>query len=128
MPDPPLLALPGYPALAAHMGLTPELGIFRRFAAMGTKFLLYAQAELCLLEEELQKLEKQDYDRTKQDPTNKKDCTTDWYWLGHADAGSDMKQQWQLVLTAQEKLYKYRKFCRRSSERTESLTGIQIKL
>jgi hypothetical protein len=44
---PPPIA--GYPKLACHMGIYPELAIFGRFGNLNVQNLLYLQAELVLL-------------------------------------------------------------------------------
>ena len=49
-----------YHSLAGLMAEHPPLSTFRRFAALNSKNLLYLQAELSLLEEELDQLEKAD--------------------------------------------------------------------
>jgi len=50
----------GYPMLAERIAVKPETGIYRRFDALNARHLLYLQAELCILERQLQKQEKLD--------------------------------------------------------------------
>jgi hypothetical protein len=54
-------SVPGYPQLSEYMGLLPQLSIFRSFGALGAKNILYLHAELVALEEELRKVEEEDY-------------------------------------------------------------------
>jgi hypothetical protein len=46
-------ALQGYPALAQVMGPHPSMAIFKRFATLNARSLLMQQAELLLLQREL---------------------------------------------------------------------------
>jgi len=50
----------GYPMLAERIAVKPETGIYRRFDALNARHLLCLQAELCILERQLQKQEKLD--------------------------------------------------------------------
>ncbi len=45
----------GYTALALLMGRVPEVAIFRRFSTLNARNLLYLQAELVQLEDDLEK-------------------------------------------------------------------------
>jgi hypothetical protein len=51
-----------YLTLAQKLGNEPGFAIFRRFATLNAKSLLYLQAELTLLEDELEYLESEDQD------------------------------------------------------------------
>jgi hypothetical protein len=51
-------ALHGYPRLATFMGHEPGAAIYRRFASLNSRILLYRQAEIVCLEHELDELEK----------------------------------------------------------------------
>jgi hypothetical protein len=51
-----------YLTLAQKLGNEPGFAIFRRFATLNAKNLLYLQAELTLLEDELEYLESEDQD------------------------------------------------------------------
>jgi hypothetical protein len=50
----------GYPRLSERMGVKPETLIFRKFSALNARILLYMQAELIILEKQLQKQEERD--------------------------------------------------------------------
>lgn len=50
----------GYPRLSERMGVSPETLIFRKFIALNARMLLYMQAELVMLENQLHHAEKQD--------------------------------------------------------------------
>ena len=50
----------GYPELSALMGSHPKIAIFQRFATLGSQNLLYLQAELVYLKQELQDIAKED--------------------------------------------------------------------
>ena len=49
-----------YSGLAAFMANHPDIAIFRTFSKLNTKNLLYYQAEIALLEEELYRIEIED--------------------------------------------------------------------
>ena len=50
-------AVHGYPRLATFMGNEPGAAIYRRFASLNARVLLYRQAEIVCLEHELDQLE-----------------------------------------------------------------------
>ena len=52
-------ALHGYPKLSTHMGNVAGQAIYRRFASLNARRLLYRQAEIVCLEHELNHLEQQ---------------------------------------------------------------------
>ena len=91
-----------YPALAKEVGLRPGLGIFRRFAALNAKSLLYLQAEIADLEEEL--AEQEAFDQGKPD-------RREFQWsaneLRNAEPGQD--KQWRRLLNIRAKLQEYSK-------------------
>jgi hypothetical protein len=78
---PPADLLPGYPKLAGKMGLTPEKAMFRRFGALNAQMLLYMQAELLYLEQELRKFE---LDDSQSEESNKRKYTKDCLFLIYA--------------------------------------------
>lgn len=93
----------GYPKLAGHMEIQPEVAIFRRFAALNAKNLLYMQAELAYLEIELQECETAD----NQNPEGrKKKYGRSWYWLSQSKDDGDTKQL-DLVLKMRRLLKEY---------------------
>ena len=57
--QPNTMTVHGYPQLAQFLHLDPSFWIFRRFAALNAKNLLYMQAELVNLERELADLEEE---------------------------------------------------------------------
>jgi len=50
----------GYPKLSYEIGRDPEMAIFRRFGALNAQNLLYLQADITLLEQELREQEMDD--------------------------------------------------------------------
>jgi hypothetical protein len=67
----------GYPTLAAYIGATPELTIFRRFTSLQTQTLLYYQAELFSLETQLRDLE---IEASNNKDADKFRFARDWEW------------------------------------------------
>lgn len=84
----------GYSKLATLMASYPDTAIIRRFAALNMQKILYLQAELTYLEDELREIEKSD--KNSSDP-NKKDASLDFIALSHYStyasgfAGGDAK-------------------------------------
>ena|SRR6266498_561142 len=73
----------GYPSVAAYMGATPELTIFRRFTDLSSQTLLYYQAELFCLEAQLRELEGDASRCDASDPKSR--FARDWEFLGATD-------------------------------------------
>ncbi|KAF2655457.1 hypothetical protein K491DRAFT_598815 [Lophiostoma macrostomum CBS 122681] len=95
----------GYPKLAAHISLQPETAIFRAFSELNAKNLLYLQAEIAFLEQELRRCELQDSKDTC--PTrNKSKYAVSWYWLTESKYDGDTKQL-DLVLRIRGLLREY---------------------
>ncbi|KAF2734792.1 hypothetical protein EJ04DRAFT_436405 [Polyplosphaeria fusca] len=81
--------VPGYPKLAGKMEVQPEVTIFRRFGALNARNLLYIQAELTMLEEDLVQYESGDNNSQRGD---KRNYATDWYWLRESHNDGDTVQ------------------------------------
>jgi hypothetical protein len=97
----------GYPKLAGLMGLFPELAILRRFGSLNMRNLLYMQAELVYLENELQECELADkYARSRDERTRYR---SNWFWLRESAryGEGEPSRQLRLVLKIREKLKEY---------------------
>ena len=92
-----------YLELAELMGKYPGLAIFRRFATLNAKNLLYLQAEIAELEDQLDLLERQDYDSTKESESKK----FQWEARLLMTAPEGENQQWQKILEIRTKLKEY---------------------
>ena len=90
----------GYSELASIMGHYPEMGMVRRFTTLNTLNLLYHQAELVVLEEELRHLAKDDIGSGDERRTY---FAQDWTFLSKAKGNGDEKQ-WQKMLQIRQKL------------------------
>lgn len=91
---------PGYPKLAERMAIAPEIAVFRRFGFLNKLNLLYLQAELMDIEEELKDLQKGDHKK----PGYEQHFATDWFYFKEGD-----HPQARLVRSAREKLDIYSK-------------------
>lgn len=100
--DPPP-EVQGYPQLAHHMGTISDSLIFRRFASLNAKNLLYLQAELMNLETKLRKYELAD---SRCSGSNRSTYGRDWYWLSRSAEDGSTKQ-WRTVLSIRKKLRIY---------------------
>jgi hypothetical protein len=85
------------------MGTHEEFAILRRFKTLNYQNLLYLQAEIIHLEQELEKLVNRDMAHLERG-----DFTKDWWTLAHAN-GEQAQQQWKKVLKIRKKLKKYSK-------------------
>ena len=98
----------GYAKLASLMGSNPEVAILRRFSALNAQNLLYLQAELVDLEEDLRAIAAED--NTSEDP-DRVIYSRDWYTLSrsknHTADNKDAGRQWQIILSIREKLREY---------------------
>lgn len=99
----------GYHDLASVMGRYFELGIFRRFGTLSTLNLLYLQAELTDLEEELKVLAQSDIERGNDGDLRRSFFAQDWRKLSKPLCNGDEKQ-WEKMLQIREKLKEYCKF------------------
>jgi hypothetical protein len=95
----------GYPKLAALQGSYPQLGIYRRFATLNARNLLYLQAELVDLETNLDEYTKEDC--WSEDP-RKRLHNKNWYFLSRRNDGV-LDSQWHTMLCVREKLKEYSK-------------------
>lgn len=110
-----MAALPdkvGYPALSELMA-SPGLSTFKRFAALNARNLLYMQAELLVLERELEEHVRRDEgtnpDPTDQnaDPASRLYATSVEKLMESKDEGNGL--QWDHILLIRSKLEAYSK-------------------
>lgn len=105
-------AMEGYAKLASIMGSHPEVAILRRFGALNVQNLLYLQAELVALEDDLRAIAAED--NASRDP-NRAIYSRDWHTLSNSkNHGETAGKQWQIVLSIREKLKEYSRsaYCR----------------
>jgi hypothetical protein len=97
----------GYDRLASFMGFYLEAAIFRRFATLNAKNILYLQAELFALEQELEKAAKAD---TQSLSNNRQRYAREWHALSHAEEQQDGNpRQWEIFLRIRRVLSAYSK-------------------
>ena len=98
----------GYAKIASIMGSHPEVAILRRFGALNAQNLLYLQAELVALEQDLRAISAEDSTSNEQDRAN---YSRDWYTLRQSQnqttGSEDAGKQWQTILLIREKLKEY---------------------
>lgn len=98
----------GYSKLASLMGSNPEVAILRRFGSLNAQNLLYLQAELIALEDDLRATAAED---SASDDPDRAIHSRDWYTLSrstsHAASNEAAGKQWQTVLSIREKLRVY---------------------
>ena len=98
----------GYARLASLMGAYPEVAIFRRFGALNAQNLLYLQAKLVALENDLRACAFED---ARSDNPDRATYSTDWYTLSQSkdeNGGPEGSgKQWRVVLRIREKLKEY---------------------
>ncbi|KAK8016228.1 hypothetical protein PG993_014417 [Apiospora rasikravindrae] len=93
----------GYAKIGSFMGEQPETAMVRRFAELNLQNILYLQAEIVGLEEDLRRLETQN--------DSKEDLHLDWYSLAHADittdGGPEANKQWATFTMLRRRLKEY---------------------
>ncbi|KAL1643913.1 hypothetical protein SLS58_004588 [Diplodia intermedia] len=97
--DPPA----GYPKFAELMSAIPETAVFRRFGALNALNLLYLQAELIHIEQDLREVQLSDHRSQEGD---KSLYAKNWFFLSVSEKDGD-EEQIKLVERAREKLDKY---------------------
>ncbi|KAF1970509.1 hypothetical protein BU23DRAFT_582048 [Bimuria novae-zelandiae CBS 107.79] len=93
----------GYPMLAGQIQVQPEMAIFRRFIALNAENILYLQAELTFLENELRKQQLKDNSSNHE---KKIKYAVNWYQLRNSHRNGDTKQL-DLVQRIRETLWQY---------------------
>jgi hypothetical protein len=101
--DPLADRVKGYPKLAGQIELRPEVAIFRRFGALNAENLLYFQAELSVLERDLQAQQLAD---SRSGHPRKSRYALSWYQLSTSKYNGDERQLW-LVYKIRETLKLY---------------------
>jgi hypothetical protein len=92
----------GYAKVAELMGRHPELAIIRKFKTANLQNLLYLQAEITYLEDELRQIENRDIGHGPP----RENFSHDWWFLANAETLKD-KEQWAKVLQLRGKLEQY---------------------
>jgi hypothetical protein len=103
------MAVEGYDKLAAFLGSHPEFQYFRRFSTLNTKNLLYLQAELANLEQELKNIIQEDRELAAQEEKKRKYPFSVWHLKSSANDPSVDSYQWDKVKEVRELLYQYSK-------------------
>lgn len=93
----------GYPRFAGQIELIPETAIFRRFGGLNAQNLLYLQAELAALEEQLHQQQIQD---SRSGHPGKSNYAFSWYRLSTSEDDNDQRQL-RLVYRIRETLKLY---------------------
>jgi hypothetical protein len=100
-----VIQMEGYTKIANFMGRYPESAQVLRFSDINLQSILYLQAEIYGLREDLRKLESQCNQSTSEDQKN---FALDWYTLANAQDTT----QWKLVLKLRPLLKQYSTYFR----------------
>lgn len=92
----------GYPKISQLMGCQDECAIYRRFRNLNSLNLLYLQAELTHLEQDLQRLTERDARTLK-----RRFYAKDWLSLSQNDEEEEDAEQWDKFLEIRRKLEQY---------------------
>ena len=99
----------GYRKLAKLMATDPCVSIFQRFSEANALNLLYLQAEICLVEDELGAVAWAD--SVSDDPKKNGFSVSVWRLKTYlSEETSETSRQWELVLKLRRLLKEYRKF------------------
>ncbi|KAI9668540.1 MAG: hypothetical protein M1831_000979 [Alyxoria varia] len=93
-----------YQKLSKFMGTWPEMSIFRRFGTLQAQNLLFLQAELAHLEDQLEDIRAEQRENEELAEKERLDLTQDWRTL--ADS-YDSSEEYQTVVNIKEKLREY---------------------
>jgi hypothetical protein len=94
----------GYTKIAALMGKYPNLGMVSQFSSLNIQNLLYMQAELAELQQQLHEL--QVYNDRSENP-NMARFSRSWVLMSSAEADEESNEQWKVALLIREKLKQY---------------------
>lgn len=94
----------GYPKMADFIGLEPQLAIFKRFGALNAENLLYMQAEIATLEEDLRSIVSGPDDSTNTQEAKNRDFAASWRLLQEAGPNS---LQYRKRMELRERLKEY---------------------
>lgn len=89
----------GYPKLAALIGASPEIAIFKRFGTINVQNLLYLQAELIELEGEFDDTALEDFNSAD---AERQFFSKQWWTLSQTTGGNRL--QWEKMLVIRSKL------------------------
>lgn len=92
-----------YTKLASLIGAHPELALFRQFAALNAKNILYMQADLVHLEAELEDIAREDRCSGHREKQSFEASVFDLKY----SSGTENDAQWQKVLEIRNKLKEY---------------------
>lgn len=96
----------GYAKVASLMCKYEEFAILKRFKSLNYQNLLYRQAEITYLQEDLEKLAARD----AADP-DREFYAKDWWALAHTATKQEGGEQWRKVQQIRKKLDEYSKWC-----------------
>lgn len=96
----------GYKKIAEFMGQHPESALILRFSDINLQNILYLQAEIYGLREDLRTIEVQNQTSSSEDMKN---FSLDWYTLAHTQDNDGMNQQWQKFGQLRKLLKEYSK-------------------
>lgn len=88
------------------MGLHPESALFLRFSDINLQNILYLQAEIYGLREDLRKIETRNHTSSSEELKN---FSLDWYTLAQTQDNGETNQQWQKVEKLRRSLKEYSK-------------------
>ncbi|MCJ1465959.1 hypothetical protein MMC07_004578 [Pseudocyphellaria aurata] len=94
----------GYSKIADFMGQHPESALVLRFSDMNLQNILYLQAEIYGLREDLRKIQVQNQTSSSEDVVN---FSLDWYTLAHTQDNDGMNRQWQIFKQLRRVLKEY---------------------
>jgi hypothetical protein len=96
------VTMEGYAKVAHLMSRYEEFAILKRFKALNYQNLLYRQAEITYLQEDLEKL-------AERDATDgmRQFYTKDWWALAHTETKKEGGEQWRKVQQIRKRLDDY---------------------
>ena len=93
-----------YQKLSKFMGTWPEMNVFRRFGTLQAQNLLFLQAELSHLEDQLEDIRAERRENEEFSEKEKLDLSQDWRALADSNQTSE---EYETVVSIREKLQEY---------------------
>lgn len=100
-----------YPKMAEFLSRWRDMNIFRRFGALQAQRILFLQAELAHLEDQLNDIREEEYRNASEDPEKREESELQsQYWRALHDAGED-SEEYIILQEISEKLTEYSTIC-----------------
>ena len=109
----------GYARIAKFMGRHPESALVSQFSDLNMQNILYLQAEIYGLREDLRQIEEQNSNASSE---INRSFSNDWYLLAHTEESDGSDRQWQIMKELRPLLREYSKHLEELKEMDARMT------